>query len=629
MSLDTTSEDFVWPINVEYELVNNQSTNALIQIRPGITTLVGPNGSGKTRALRAIKSKLMTTNRVTAQNRKVHFLSAGRSSPFESFRSKSENPYGMNSGDAAIGNVSYVNQWWDFESVTGDLMVLDQRPDLKLKIEARLQQLFDRSVELKWAQGGITIRITSLTGGDGYPANHEASGILQLVALLSAIHNDEIGALLIDEPEISLHPQHQAFLLEEMELVAGDPSDPKKKLIIIATHSASTLPLRRIAELPQIAFFTSAQQVPVQIASDADILKSTKLAALIARLSATHRTAMFAEHVLLVEGPSDEIVATQLARKLSLRLLARNAQILPITGKGEFIEASKLFRLMNKRVSLLADLDALADENALVNYFSELPEAREIADQLGRTNLADLDRDLRDALATFMSSFQNEVDTAAETYPDWSSKESSDYAKRRVTLARILSDPASFGGNAATQAESLRIKYEALLTSLEKLGCFFLRRGAIENYYNATQEAGKGKPDRAALEAAGFDAKEIHELEACYKDLLAALLHAAPNQLIDEDHLLRMKLGAILTPVILGMRFNTSDQQLDAIARSTIGADATVFKLTNKSTEQQLQIGVNIASPLFERATFPFDICPSDNPNVVVPRVLPGIQKGS
>lgn len=125
MSLDTTSEDFVWPINVEYELVNNQSTNALIQIRPGITTLVGPNGSGKTRALRAIKSKLMTTNRVTAQNRKVHFLSAGRSSPFESFRSKSENPYGMNSGDAAIGNVSYVNQWWDFESVTGDLMVFD------------------------------------------------------------------------------------------------------------------------------------------------------------------------------------------------------------------------------------------------------------------------------------------------------------------------------------------------------------------------------------------------------------------------------------------------------------------------------------------------------------------------
>jgi Predicted ATP-dependent endonuclease of the OLD family len=88
-----------------------------------------------------------------------------------------------------------------------------------------------------------------MSGGASYAANHEASGILQLVALLAAIHNDEIGALLIDEPEISLHPQHQAFLLEEMERVAGDPSDHSRKLIVIATHSASLLPLRKLSEL--------------------------------------------------------------------------------------------------------------------------------------------------------------------------------------------------------------------------------------------------------------------------------------------------------------------------------------------------------------------------------------------
>lgn len=629
MSLDTTAEDFSWPINAEYDLVNNLNTKAIIQVGPGITTLVGPNGSGKTRALRAIKSILISTNRVTAQNRKVHFLSAGRSSPFETFRSKSDNPHGVNPNETAIGDASYVNQWWDFESVTGDLMVLERRPDLKIKIEARLQQLFDRSVELKWSQRGMTIRITSVTGGDGYSANQEASGILQVVALLSAIHNDEIGALIIDEPEISLHPQHQAFLLEEMELVAGDPSDPKKKLIIIATHSPSMLPLRRIEELTKIAFFTSAQQVPAQIANDANILKSKKLAALIARLSATHRTAMFAEHVLLVEGPSDEIVVTQLARKFGLRLLARNTQILPVIGKGEFIEAAKLFRLMNKRVGLLADLDALADENDLVNYFSELPEARAIADQVGRANLADLDRDLRTTIAAFMSNFKDEVDMAAGDYPDWSSKDSSADSKRRVTLARILTDPASFGNIASAQAESLCKKYKLLLTSLQNLGCFFLRRGAIENYYDATQEAGTGKPDRAALEAAGFDAREVRELAACYDDIYVALQHAAPNQLVDEDRLLRMKLGAILTPVILGMKFDSSDQQLDIIAKSTIGIDAIVFKLTNKSTEQQLKLEVDIVSPLFEREAFPFEISPSENPITVVPRVLPGVQKGS
>src|SRR5690606_37907653 len=147
-----------------------------------------------------------------------------------------------------------------------------------------------------------------------------------------------------DEPEISLHPQHQAFLFEEMERVAGDPMDPARKLIIIATHSAALLPLRSVNDLPALMFFNSVRSAPAQVPANADILKRTKLTALIARLSATHRLAMFAERVLLVEGPSDEIVATQLARQLELRLLARNAQILPVTGKGEFIEAAKLFR---------------------------------------------------------------------------------------------------------------------------------------------------------------------------------------------------------------------------------------------------------------------------------------------
>ncbi len=625
--MNNESDEFTWPISVKYPLVDNLGTIATIKVGPGITVLVGPNGSGKTRALRAIKSQLMSENLLNANNRKVHFLSAGRSSPLESYRSSSNSPHGVDTNNAAVGNIGYMDNWWNFESITGDLMVLDRRPDLKLKIEARLQQLFDRSVELKWSQSGMIIRMTSVTSGDGYPANHEASGILQVIALLSAIHNDEIGTLIIDEPEISLHPQHQAFLLEEMELVAGDPSDPTKKLIIIATHSPSMLPLRRIEELSKIIFFNSAQRVPAQIESKSEILKSRKLTALIARLSATHRTAMFAEHVLLVEGPSDEIIVTQLARKFGLRMLARNAQILPVTGKGEFIEAAKLFRLMNKQVSLLADLDALADENDLVNYFSGLPEAMAIADQIGRTNLADFDRDLRGEITSFIADFKAEIDMAADDYPDWSSKESGADTKRRVTLARILTNPRSFGTETSSSAERLFIKYNLLLSSLEKVGCYFLRRGAIENYYRETADIGAGKPDRAALESAGFDAREKHELEASYKDIYAALQYAAPNKIVDEDILLRMKLGAILLPVMLGMKFNSSDKEIEALASSTIGNDATVFKLSNKSDEQQIKLEVDLRSPLFKRENFPFEISTSENPIAVLQKVLPGINR--
>lgn len=613
----------VWPLGVRFKLLGDPQAEAVFNILPGINTLVGPNGSGKTRALRGIKAALQSTNRINALGRKIHFLAAGRSSPFESYRAAIESPGGINNDDAAVGHANYRRQWWDLESVTGALLTLDARADLRLKIEARLQQLFDRSVQLSWSQRGLNVRLSPVSGGASYAANYEASGILQLVALLAAIHNDEIGALLIDEPEISLHPQHQAFLLEEMERVAGDPMEPTRKIIIIATHSAALLPLRSVNELPALMFFNSVRSAPAQIPAGADILKRAKLTALVARLSATHRLAMFAERVLLVEGPSDEIVATQLARRLELRLLARNAQILPVTGKGEFIEAAKLFRLMNKEVAILADLDALADDNALVRSFSELAAASPVADRLGRSNITDLDRDLRNDLTRFMSQHSDAVRAAARQYPNWSSTDSKEKAERRMTLARILTDPACFGGAAAGDAASLRTRYRLLTNALAELGCFFLHRGAIENYYTVDVSDG-GKPDLAAREAATFETTEPASLHERYTDLVAALVHIAPNQRVDEDLLLRPKLGAALTSAFLGMEHDSSDERLNAIAVATVGSDAEVFKLSNRSKDD-LRIAVEMASPLFQRDTFPFEIGREDNPNLVVPEKLPGL----
>lgn len=624
MAADSEANQKNWPLEVRVPLLGVGSGDGIITVRPGITTLVGPNGSGKSRALRAIKTTLDATGHIGRHNRKTHFLAAGRGSPLEVYRAAVNHPGSIEGSEAAVGNRNYVGRWWDLESITGSLLVLDSRADLRLKIEARLQQLFDRSVQLFWSQSGLGIRLSSTSGGAPYAANHEASGILQLVALLAAIHNDEIGALLIDEPEISLHPQHQAFLLEEMEKVAGAPADRAKKLIVIATHSASLLPLRRSSELPSIAFFNSPRKPAAQIAGKANILKRTKLAALVARLSSTHRMAMFAEHVLLVEGPSDEIIATQLARRLELRLLARNAQILPVIGKGEFGEAAKLFRLMNKNVVVLADLDALADDGNLVRSFSALPEARIVADRIGRRSLGDLDRDLRADLATFMSKHAAAVEAAAASYPDWSSKEAAALAKIRVTLARVLTQPESFDGDAAGEAKSLGARYRVLLDALAALGCFFLRRGAIENYYPQGAND-RSKPDLAAQVAAGFEASGGEVLKQQYGDVIAALRHIAPNQRVDEDLLLRPKLGAALTAALLSMASDTSDDQLSAVARLTIGADAEVFRLSNCSVGDDRRISVEIVSPLFPRDTFPFVIDSNDNPLVVLPRHLPGI----
>lgn len=617
------SEDQAWPLKVNIKLVGNAQGTVLV--RPGLTTLVGPNGTGKTRALRAIKSAVASVPGISDRGRKVHLLAAGRTSPMERFRSAVDHPDSIEQYDAAVGQNYFQDQWWNLESITGVLLALNQRADLRLKVEARLQQLFDRSIEFNWSQMGLAVLISPMLGGSSYAANHEASGVLQLIALLAAIHNDEIGALLIDEPEISLHPQHQAFMLEEMQRVAGDPIEAGKKLIIIATHSTALVDLRSLNELPSIAFFSSAFRAPAQVKADDEILKRSKLSALIARLSATHHMAIFAERVLLVEGPSDEIIASQLASRLNQRLLARNAQILPVTGKGEFPEVARLFRLMGKHVAVLADLDALADDNTLVRDFSNLSEASSVAQDIGRTSLSDLDGDLRTDLSKFIANHPSAVATAASTYEDWSSNESNSLSTRRVTLARLITDPTSFEASAFAEASGLSTRFGVLLQALSKVGCFFLSRGAIENYYG-DEASDKNKPDRAAAVAAEFASAEPSDLQHRYADVLNALKRVAPNHRVDEDLLLRPKLGAVLSAAFAVMTETYTAEQLNAIAKSTIGSHSSVFNLSNRSEKKLLRIKVEVASPLFKRKTFPFEVSVDENVNGVVRKVLPGFE---
>ncbi len=597
-----------------------------IRVARGVTVLVGPNGAGKTRALRSLQSSLQPL--VTPLNSYVRFLAAGRSAPLERFRSAWASPGHPDANSAHVGHAQYRPLWHQIESVTGDFLELEQRADLRLKVQARLQTFLARSIEFSWTQNGLEISVAPLNGGKAYSAAAEASGILQLVPLMAAIYNDRIGALLIDEPEISLHPQYQAFIRDELDAVAGDPrSEPGKKFVIIATHSPTMLGVRHARDLPNIVCFSSDKASLCQLDKDSSELNSKKLGSLIARLSATHRLAFFARNVLLVEGPSDEIILEQLAATLRHPLLPANAQIVPVNGKGEFVEAVRLFELLGKRVTVLADLDGLTDSNALTNHFGQRTEAKEAAEATGHANLAVFDRALRSDFARAVSESWDSIEVVASGHPYWSKcreDRRDDSAKRRAALAALLGgDVAELEARAPEAGfRSLLNRYNAFMDLIAKAGCFFLRRGAIESYFS-TQFDAQSKPDAAALEAAEFPLTEHGQLEATYQEAIQALKHAGQISQIDENLMLRERLGAILGAAFQTVSVGTSDENLNARARSIIGDDATLFELKNISTEQQLAIRVTLRSPLFTRSTFPFDISATENANQILEARLP------
>lgn len=593
-----------------------------VTLHPGLTTLVGPNGTGKTRMLRELAGQLENALSEQLGAKKVRYLAAGRSSPVERFRASVDGPGHRENADAAIGNVHFRTQWWRIESVIGDFLALEERADLRLKVEARLQQLFSRSLKLSWTQNGLSISIVPMNGGKPYPANYEASGILQLVALLAAIHNDHIGVLLIDEPEISLHPQHQAFVLQEIQRVAGDPlRDSTKKIIVVATHSASMLAIGSAMDLSRTVFFSDSQRLPVQLSADAPELKGHKVSGLVARLGATHRLAFFADTVLLVEGPSDEIVATQLAQAIDHPLAPQNAQIVPITGKGEFVEVAKLFSAIGKRATVMADLDALVDSNLLVNYFSTTTGADEAASAHGHSSIASLDGQLRRDFASLVDRKWEGIAPLATLHSYWSEcpvNERTVETKRRATLATLLGADDAYGPTElAADFRALRLRYLALLSILATVGCHLLKRGTIESYFESKAPA-VGKPEAAANEASKFQAADVDELKRRYEDVVKALQDAAPRRTVNENDLLRVKLAAAIASILQFMSATMSEERIAAHATSVLGADAELFRFENASDEKNLRLRVHMRSPLFSRTSFPFDISDAENLNVVV-----------
>src|SRR5690554_92176 len=76
--------DFPAEITVNLNQSNVQNIGSkTITVHGGVTTLLGPNGSGKTQLLRGLKSAI---NPYTS-NKKVRYVSAGRLGPMENFRS--------------------------------------------------------------------------------------------------------------------------------------------------------------------------------------------------------------------------------------------------------------------------------------------------------------------------------------------------------------------------------------------------------------------------------------------------------------------------------------------------------------------------------------------------------------
>lgn len=613
-----------FPIHLQCTIEShNGELEKNISINHPFTCILGPNGSGKTHLLRAIRKSL--SSHIT--EKKITFISAGRIGLLEQYRSDyyghGDNHYNFEATE--FGSKDSFSRRHQIETLNGPYQILASRPDILLKIRERLQKLFKRDLIVNWDGGMLKILFSKLDGSLPYSSGREASGLMHLVGILAALYDDEIGGLIIDEPEVSLHPQLQAFLLNEILGVVGIPDiNNNKKIVVIATHSTEMLKINTPEDLPNLIFCYDLNEDPVQISPDEDTLKNKKIKSLISKLGQEHKLTLFSKRPLLVEGPSDVVICNTLANKTNIFLEASGSQILPVIGKDQLPIVVKLFQLLGKEPVILVDADGISDGANLINqllpYF---PEVDLLASGLGASKAIDIVRSLTSDFGKMVEGNWSDIESFAKQHAYWITRQSEDEsrAKKRAVFSSLMSMDASMMEQLANKTEwvSIRRRFEALLDLLEKVGIFFLRKGAIEAYYClADRITSEGKIDAAIEELTFINQQEYDVIDEKYNDIIRCLKFAASTDPINETRALRHLVISIVSPCIAKMQDADNQEDLNLFARTLLEEKATIFHLERNGDT----LIVKLKSKIITSKHFPLEIHKDEDVVKYLSRIL-------
>ena len=517
-----------------------------------INFLVGPNGSGKSRFASALKkalpgSRMLGTDRLSGMEQSNAFRSLFGDHLGTGFQ-KSRFAHFKNAADEGSGLDAIV--------------LLEERVDLRIQVEGTLSHLFGRYITLEWDSGNLVPKASLGPSGTTYRLDRdECHGIKELLVLLTHLYNPDNWCLIIDEPELNLHPQYQAFFMQEVRRVAGDSgADPKKKTIFLITHSPFILDFQTVDDMKAVISFDLSHSVPRTLA-DIDEPTTKRLASLVPRINVYHKQLFFSDNPIFVEGLFDAqiICAIQDARKVSIA--AAGSCVIDAGGCEEVTRYLELCSALGKSACFVYDMDSLFGSGNLrsciradgsLQYFLA---AAGVGNDFGKY-CGELDGRLTDAIdrvgqaktvpaaVTRLVEFLNNLGPRT----GWDSRK---YAKARVAILTAMSRCPTEMTEVLSEAlvsdvEGRRAK---IVEALKQKRVFLLPGGTIERYlpsyagdhYEVTDEA---KKQAVAAECELLAATPTPAaLAARYGTLYDIVCSLPAKQEVDLERVLRKYLG--------------------------------------------------------------------------------------
>lgn len=534
-----------------------------------INYIVGPNGTGKTLFAEQIR------NVFSYEQIRPRYLNAERLMGLEK---QGIGRYGGASLQGGFDMSNFGSYKSDAEATglsSSAIIILKQRLDIRIRIEALLSDIFGKTIRLVEEGGFLKPKMQNKNAGIEYNLSQsECHGLKELITLLTFLYDPENSCLILDEPELHLHPQYQSFFLDEIRKIAGNPiEDPKKKLFFIITHSPYFIDLKSIDDLKNI-LVCHLNEIPTYIdeISDNDqyILKR-----FLPRFNTHHKQFFFSPNPVFVEGYTDQQIISILFEKIGINIGASGSCIIDVGGKNDLGVFYNLCKSLKINCRVIADLDAMFDGH-LLRVVREDERSQSFIQQQGVG--ISLGNEIGD-LKTRLSSVANYIIGLADVGENVNYLKQKlelyipeDEDKKRVSMLlgllkfeheiRPLLDEANLAS-----VNLILGKINQLWSAFKTCHTYILPKGEIENYYahapvdflNIPMKDNLFHGERDYLLEIGSKA----DVEAAYPELIELIKEAVPVIEIEIRKHLRFEIFEWIHRVQTGIasrEINNSDE---------------------------------------------------------------------
>lgn len=510
----------------------------------GINYLVGPNATGKTQFAEQLKQQCQD------HGLNVRLLSTERLAGLEK-QQYSHFGYSQIERGFDIGQFSIYKGHGMTYGLSADAFVtLKEKLDVKIEMEATLSQLFGRRIRLAEEGGFLKPKIQKIDRGNEYGLKEsECHGLKELITLLTFLYDDDYNCLIVDEPELHLHPQFQTFFLQEIRKIAGDPlSSSDKKCFFIVTHSPYYVDIRTVEDLKYCIVFQ-----PNKLPACIDKLENEdkrRIKRLLPRLNTHHKQFFFASRPIFVEGYFDQQIFSLMQEKRGKFLGASGCCIIDVAGKDELDLFFRMCKKLNVDAQFVTDLDILT-KGKLRQSVSEDNRCREYLQNEGvGANLMQVIGETESAISDCLSELEPKLTERSELTPTLQifrdALKESDLEKKRyvflVGLKYIRDQIKSLIESNAEKLSFIEGRLQKIIQAFKRSGVYVLSKGELENYlpeykgspYIILDDAKAKTFEQERDLILGSDLTE-EEICARYGELIGILDEATSPKEIDMD----------------------------------------------------------------------------------------------